>query len=703
MTFRLPKLWIALVTLPMTLSAETYQVGPGLSHTSLVSIAPTLLPGDTVIVADGEYNQRENISDLNGDLFHPIVIMAETRGGVTYRGGTEAWHFSDCSYLKISGFVFTGQSGNGVNFDDGGTFDTPAHHIIIEHCTFRDMNASGNNDLLKLSGLDDFRISFCSFINGADGGSGIDMVGCHRGKIQGNCFENMGSNGIQAKGGTQYITIEQNDFIHAGRRSVNLGGSTGLPFFRPQDAPFEAADLLVRANTFLGSDAPIAFVGSTRVLVENNTIVYPEVWIYRILQENVDARFIQCGDNIMRNNLVYVDDRLRRDFNIGSNTRPETFLFENNLWYNEDDMNWGGPDNPGTEPIAITDIDPQLIDILSGNYHVQNRSIAIGQGKAHTHPYFDRTGQRYGERPTIGAFEGGQPARASFAPVGAEWYYDEPWAPRRYLGYYRLEVIKDTIIDLKTAQVVDYYSGEKDGEVHYPEARLLIASEGPEVCFYHGDDYEHLYTFSEDENPQEGFTVSNGFHNAHPVWDESTARFTFSLERTGVVTTTGFPAGEILNTYTPTILESESDKEITYGSELIERIGPRDQGLPAHHGPYITFGRYGQLRCYSDYEIYYNARDENCDSVLTSTAIDPKIAEGLKVIYSLPGKMLTVTHDMDIEISMFSVSGIRMLNRSMPQGEHEIDLSNWPDGAYTYLILNDHGVPLQRGQLVHQR
>ncbi|MBK9982774.1 MAG: hypothetical protein IPP15_10180 [Saprospiraceae bacterium] len=68
-----------------------------------------------------------------------------------------------------------------------GTYATPAHHIKFENCTFRNIDATGNNDLLKLSGLDSFEIRHCVFLNGADGGSGMDMVGCHDGLIK-NCF-----------------------------------------------------------------------------------------------------------------------------------------------------------------------------------------------------------------------------------------------------------------------------------------------------------------------------------------------------------------------------------------------------------------------------------------------------------------------------------------------------------------------------------
>jgi len=105
-------------------------------------------------------------------------------------------------------------------------------------------------ELKKL--LDSFSVSNCLFLNGSPGGSGIDMVGCHHGTFEGNRFEHMGANAVQAKGGTSDITIQRNFFKDGGQRSLNLGGSTGLQFFRPDTAHYEAADLRVYANIFVG-------------------------------------------------------------------------------------------------------------------------------------------------------------------------------------------------------------------------------------------------------------------------------------------------------------------------------------------------------------------------------------------------------------------------------------------------------------------
>lgn len=223
--------------------------------------------------------------------------------------------------------------------------------------------STGNNDLLKLSGVDDFEIRNCRFINGSPGGSGIDMVGCHNGLITKCRFENQGSNSIQAKGGTSDIRIEANFFKNGGQRAVNLGGSTGLAFFRQLDARYEAARLKVYSNVFTGSQAAVAFVGCIDSEVVNNTIFLPEKWVIRILQETVDVtRFFPCGNNVLRNNIVYRDDRVSTDCNIGGNTNQQSFVFSNNLWYNPQNSGWAGPVLPVTESNAVVGKNPLFVN-----------------------------------------------------------------------------------------------------------------------------------------------------------------------------------------------------------------------------------------------------------------------------------------------------------------------------------------------------
>ena len=327
------------------------------------------------------------------------------------KAGSEGLHLSDISYVKIQDITFTGQTGNSMNIDDAGTMETPAHHVLVWGCDFKNMGAQGNNDFLKLSGLDSFEVVNCSFRNGAAGGSGIDMVGCHFGIVRNCTFDSLGSNCIQMKGGTRYMRIENNMFRNGGQRALNLGGSTGLAFFRPMDAPHEAADISVYANVFIKSQAPVAFVGSERVDVANNTFYLPEKWVMRILQETVDtSRFVPCRNGMFRNNIIYFSSAVTTHVNIGSNTSPETFLFSHNLWYNTSNPSSSTPGLPTAESNAIKGQDPKFTSASLENFTLTNTSPAISTGTSISWLSKDMKGDPFKNPPSRGAYEYGSGA-----------------------------------------------------------------------------------------------------------------------------------------------------------------------------------------------------------------------------------------------------------------------------------------------------
>lgn len=386
--------------------ANTLEVGNGFAYATIQAAANDALPGDTVLVHEGIYSGGNFLIEVQGTSENWIYILEAPGENAIVQGSTEALHITDAHYVYVSGLTFEQQTGNGVNTDDGGTYETPTHHIIYDGCTFQNMASSGNNDLLKMSGVDTFAVRNCLFLNGSNGGSGIDMVGCHYGVIENNHFENMGNNSIQAKGGTQHIRIQHNFFKNGGLRAVNLGGSTGLAFFRPDTAHFEAADLQVYANVIVGSWAAVAYVGCTGVEVVNNTIYQPENWVIRILQETVDPdRFVSCSFNTFRNNIVYRGNGLSTDVNIGPNTLPETFTFSNNLWYNFENLGWGGPNLPVTDVNNIVGSDPLFVNAGAENFRLQAASPALGTGFQVVHSTQDFDHNFYHALPSIGAFE----------------------------------------------------------------------------------------------------------------------------------------------------------------------------------------------------------------------------------------------------------------------------------------------------------
>lgn len=398
-----------LLLIPAISPSQPITVGPGGDFPTLEAAASSISAGDTVLVFDGTYSDgAQFLEDLHGTSTGPIVILAETQHGVIFEGGTEAIHLIDCSHLVLDGFRIRQQTGNGINIDDGGDYSTPTHHIRVRNCLFEDIDASGNNDFLKLSGLDSFYVQNCIFSNGA-AGSGIDMVGCHHGIIENCYFDDSGSSGIQAKGGSQFLLIRSNVFADIDQRAINIGGSTGLEFFRPPLPDpivnaFEAADINVFCNVFIGSWSPIAFVGCVHSRVRNNTLYKPENWALRILQETTEPGFLTCGDNEFSNNIVYLASDLT-EVNIGPDTDAASFLFSHNLWFNESSAAWS-PDLPVSDPFQII-ADPLFVDPWM-DFNLDPASPAIGSGKTFPEPDTDFYGQPFLNPPSIGAVEGGE-------------------------------------------------------------------------------------------------------------------------------------------------------------------------------------------------------------------------------------------------------------------------------------------------------
>lgn len=397
-------LYLLIAFYPARLCAQLLHTGPGQRFAQLTDAALAAVPGDTILLHPGEYPGAQDLGGLNGAPGRWVYILPQSPGTVTFRGGTHAWHGSGNAYLHIEGITFTGQTGNGLNLDDGN--NSPAHHIVLRECSFREMAATGNNDLLKLSGVDDFTITHCTFEKGAAGGSGIDMVGCHNGFIFQCRFTDLGANGVQMKGGSSDIRVEACVFQNAGSRAVNLGGSTGAAFFRPAGAQWEATRLTVCSNVFLGSDAPVAFVGCTDSEVVNNTIYKPSRWALRILQENKDtARLAKCGQNIFRNNIVYVDEQLRTACNIGAGTSPETFIFSHNLWFHEDSAGWKPPPLPASETGGLYGQAPLFTRAGEGDFSIPPHSPAAAAGFPARTADRDHRRNRFRSARAIGAFE----------------------------------------------------------------------------------------------------------------------------------------------------------------------------------------------------------------------------------------------------------------------------------------------------------
>lgn len=343
-------------------------------------------PGTTILIEPGEYPGGIQFSNLKGSEGKPIVIAgADPSKPPKFVGNNTGIQFSSVAWLELRDIEIRGAAYNGLNIDDGGTSTSPSHHITLKNISVSDL-PKGNHDGIKLSGIDNFRVENCTIERW--GGSAIDMVGCHQGVISGCTFRTGGDDGVQCKGGTSQIKIQKCRFEQPGQRGVNVGGSTGLQFFRPAvdrmpaNGKYEAKEITVEGNTFVGGVAPIAFVGMDGSTIRFNTIYHPERWAIRILQETRVDGFVPSRNGVFEDNLVVFrsDAWFSGGVNVGDATAPTTFRFDRNFWYCSDQPNRSKPTLPTPERNGIYGQDPLLKDPTKGDFGVKAGSPAARVG-----------------------------------------------------------------------------------------------------------------------------------------------------------------------------------------------------------------------------------------------------------------------------------------------------------------------------------
>lgn len=348
-------------------------------------------PGTRILVEPGEYPGGVTVGPLAGAPGRPIVLAgADPERPPVFTGPGSQFHLSDVAYVEVRDLVLRGSTSNGLNVDDGGTVSTPAHHVRLSRLRISEVGPTGNHDGIKMSGVDDFRVEDCVIERWGTGGSAVDMVGCHRGVLEGNTLrhiEEQNASGIQLKGGTANVVVRKNRFEHAGGRAVNLGGSTGLEYFRPpldQDPRgehAEARDIVVEGNVFVGSAAAVAFVGATDAVVRFNTIYRPGRWALRILQETRVAGFVPCRKCEFTDNVVvFAASGWGGAVNVGPGTEPQSFTFARNVWYALDRPDASRPELPTPESKGTYGKDPLLVDPGKGDFALRPGSPAARAG-----------------------------------------------------------------------------------------------------------------------------------------------------------------------------------------------------------------------------------------------------------------------------------------------------------------------------------
>lgn len=357
------------------------------SRSAFIDALRSAAPGTEILVAPGTYRGGLYFGNVRGELGAPIVIRALDPNNRPIFDNTGSsggiLQFSHARHLEIRDLIFQGGTGNGLNLDDGNEYGS-SEHILIDNVWIRNLG-DGNDDTLKISGVDWFRVTNSTFENWGPGGSAIDVVGGHFAFIENNTFRHTGvanGSGVQMKGGSSDIVVRRNYFENASVRAVQIGGSTGLKHFRPsaETINYEAARITVEHNVIVGSQAAVAFASSDGGIVRYNTIYRPGDWVFRILRENRTEGFGATRNGVIESNIIVTGSGLKTEINIGSGTAPETFQFSRNWWYDADNPSSSKPKLPSTEVDGVYAQDPLFRDVLGRDFRLVPESPADGYG-----------------------------------------------------------------------------------------------------------------------------------------------------------------------------------------------------------------------------------------------------------------------------------------------------------------------------------
>jgi len=348
--------------------------------------------GDEIILQPGVYDGGH----YRANLQQVTIRSADPANRAIIDGGSNGIQLSDAAHVTIADLVFRNQTDNGINIDDGGSFDTPASNITLRNLTVRDIVTAGNFDGIKLSGVNDFLIENVEVLNWGTGGSAVDMVGCHRGLIQNSHFRhtntNNGGTTLQPKGGSKDITFRANriDLPRGAGRAVQAGGSTGTQFFRfvDGDSGYEANRIVAEGNVILGGSSAFSWVNIDGGLFHHNLVSRPGQWVARILNENQGQPIVDPQNGVFADNRIVYNDtasEFSTAVNVGPETLPATYTFARNQWLNLANPTPAGstpslpvPETGGTYgvgPAPSTD-GPQVWDFAWGKWIVNANANA---------------------------------------------------------------------------------------------------------------------------------------------------------------------------------------------------------------------------------------------------------------------------------------------------------------------------------------
>lgn len=268
--------FLLMLSLALIANATNYTVNSAAQFNAL-----NLQPCDVVTWTDGTYSNQNIIFNSNGTQGNPIVLKAQTPGGVTFTGSSEMNVYGD--YAIIDGFYWNGGIGtnNHVEFRRSGSNSDFANNSIIRNCAFNNLITAGDNKSrwLVLYGVNN-TVENCSFMNKDSTGVCIlielafQTVSVAGHVLRNNYFFNVtNKDGRTNSGDSEGIRIGESAF-----QFVNAGVLVESNYFHDVDGESEiisnkSANNIYRNNTFRSCRGSLVLRHGAGALVEGNYFI----------------------------------------------------------------------------------------------------------------------------------------------------------------------------------------------------------------------------------------------------------------------------------------------------------------------------------------------------------------------------------------------------------------------------------------------
>ena len=393
------------------------------------------------------------------------------------------------------------------------------------------------------------------------------------------------------------------------------------------------------------------------------------------------SRFIACGDNEFSNNIIYFGDNLHRIVNIGPNTRPQSYVFANNLWYNFDNPDFDNPGLPAVETNPVIQQNPLFENIDEYNFDLTSSSPAIGNGKSLVAPELDFKDRYFKDTCSIGAFEYNGVFKDFTGDAGRTvWHY--------HFGYPG---------DYQTIRITDKETIDNK-EVSFVENKVFSYDfGGTKMEFY-------LFTSA-------GITYFRNFYNSNKVFEKI---YDYNLKTGDTLKSFGicynpiltiidsvkfdFLAGEVRKIYITHPYFSDSNNcNYYFGNpgKLIEGIHSVYSFMLGNE--YFDNRYNDSLRCYSYFNekgIEYTTHfvDSPCDYIKVSTE-NPLFA-GINIFPNPANDILNIDFEDDFNdsIDILDLSGkIIISNNQRAKNTIQFDISSLAQGIYFVKLKTDKG------------